>query len=801
MLTMASATSIGRFRILKTLGRGAQGEVFLAEDTRLKRRVAIKTLQVSGRTNQERAAQVKALLEESTIVSQLAHPNIVPLFDAGEEQGVPYLVFEYVEGRTLQAQIRDMGPLPPARAVDLTIQILKAMGYAHQKGIVHRDLKPANLMIQGDVIRVMDFGVAQLVSQELDDDEAFAGTPTYMAPEYIDRKIYTTRSDLFSVGMVLYEMLSGSPAIVGKNIFETLHRMVHEPFVPPSEINPAVDERVDDLVLRSLAKSPEDRFASAAEMENALYLYLNPEETPDAATPSDGQQGTLDFLLRRMRHRSDFPALTSTIGAINRAAVSTAAPLTGLASTILKDFALTNKLLKLVNTVYYRQFGANITTVSRAVMVLGYDNTRKVALTLMLFEHLQNKAQAAHLRDEILASYFCGMLGRLLAQHSEVNDTEEAFISSLLHSLGKLLTAFYFHDEYVEIQKLSLSKGYSDSRASREILGVTYDDLAVGVAKHWNFPERLIDSLRRLPEGKPAKPETDEEFLRVIADASAELCAAIRNTNPQKRDAALEKMAERFAEVLNLPKDDVPKFIKEAYEALNADASMLNFRPANSPFFLALKSVIKGQQPDEEPIPKDGSATLKALSATTLGAATSSSMSGAARREILSAGIQDVNNCLAGKVELNDLLRIILETMYRSIGFTRVILCVRDSSANRLHGRFGFGEGIDQIINGGFHVPLTAAKDVFNAALTHGTDVLIEDVNAERIRNHIPGWYRHILPSVQSFVLFPARVNQQPVALFYGDSDAAGVLRIRQADLSLLKTLRNQAVLAIRQRS
>lgn len=178
MLMPASATSIGRFRILKTLGRGAQGEVFLAEDTRPKRKVAIKTLQVSGRTAEERHAQVKALLEEATIVSQLAHPNIVPLFDAGEEQGVPYLVFEYVEGRTLQAQIRDMGPLPPAKAVDYTIQMLKAMGYAHQKGIVHRDLKPANLMLQEDVLRVMDFGVAQLISQELDDDEAFTGTPT-----------------------------------------------------------------------------------------------------------------------------------------------------------------------------------------------------------------------------------------------------------------------------------------------------------------------------------------------------------------------------------------------------------------------------------------------------------------------------------------------------------------------------------------------------------------------------------------------------------------------------------------------
>lgn len=804
MLMPASATSIGRFRILKTLGRGAQGEVFLAEDTRLKRQVAIKTLQVSGRTNQERAAQVKALLEESTIVSQLAHPNIVPLFDAGEHNGVPYLVFEFVEGRTLQAQIRDMGPLPPARAVDLSIQILKAMGYAHQKGIVHRDLKPANLMMQGDVMRVMDFGVAQLVSKELDDDEAFAGTPAYMAPEYIDRKIYTTRSDLFAVGMILYEMLTGSPAVVGNNVFETLHRMVNEPIAPPSEVNPAVDERVDDLVLRALTKAPEDRFASAAEMENALYLYLNPEEVRTTTT-LDGQQGTLEFLLRRMRHRSDFPALTSTIGAINRAAGTNSEPLTGLASCILKDFALTNKLLKLVNTVYYRQFGSNISTVSRAVMVLGYDNTRKIALTLMLFEHLQNKAQAAHLRDEILASYFAGILGRSLATNMELSDPEEGFISSLLHSLGKLLTAFYFHDEYVEVQKLMLTKGYDEARASHDVMGVTYEDLAVAVAKHWNFPERLVDSLRQMPKGDIKTPESDVETLRTIADACTEVCIAMRHTNGQTRDAALSKIAVRFGGTLKVPTEDFPRHIREAYNALNADASLLNFRPTSSPFYLALSSYMKGTSPEDSNTLKKNEA-IEDATLHTLGAAqftgmapTPTSTDAFTRQQALSSGIQDITSSLAGDFELNDILRMILETMYRAIGFDRVILCVRDSSANHLRGRFGFGEGIDQIIKGGFLVPLTATKDVFHAALSNGSDIHIENIDADRIKDHIPGWYRTAIPNARSFVLFPVRVAQRPVALFYGDSDQAGALHIEPNELNLLKTLRNQAVLAIRQ--
>src|SRR5690349_201745 len=164
MFRTQQPSRIGRFQILRTLGQGGQGEVYLAEDTQLKRRVAIKTLTLHGVAPEERAARAQSLLDEALIVGQLAHPNIVPLYDAGLDGAKPWLVFEYVEGNTLSALIKESGPIAPGQAADFAIQILKAVGFAHQKGVVHRDIKPGNVMITGETARVMDFGIAQAIS-------------------------------------------------------------------------------------------------------------------------------------------------------------------------------------------------------------------------------------------------------------------------------------------------------------------------------------------------------------------------------------------------------------------------------------------------------------------------------------------------------------------------------------------------------------------------------------------------------------------------------------------------------------
>jgi serine/threonine protein kinase len=790
----ASPARLGRFQILRRLGRGAQGDVYLAEDTRLGRQVAIKTLHLNQRTPEQRAQQVRALLDEARTVSQLSHPGIVTLYDAGEDQGAPYLVFEYVEGETLAARLRQVRRMAPAEAVDIAIQVLRAVGYAHAKGILHRDLKPANVMLAGDVARVMDFGIAQLAGALPATAEALTGTPAYLAPEYVADGTYTPAADVFSVGMLLYAALTGDPAVRGENTFEILHRQVNEAFPAPSSRESGIDERLDALVLKAIAKTPAERFASAQALEDALYQYLNPEPVEGHADVPPDKQATLQFLLRRMRHKSDFPALSSMIGAVNRAAASDSERISEMSGAILKDFALTNKLLKLVNTAYYGQFSGTISTISRAIVILGFENVRQVAVTLMLFEHLQNKSQAAELRDEMLASYFAGLLGRELVSKAGIRDAEEAFICSMFHCLGKLLTAYYFHEEFQEIGRLQRAQDLDEARASAQVLGLSFEELGVGVGKAWHFPERLVYSMRHVTDEKVKRPASREERLRLVAGLSTGLCGAVREPSAERRRARMSALAARY-EGLGINDKLLGGVVEASVAEMLKDASVLGVTKGGSALLAGLAEAARPRaSAPSNAAPASAPAPAAAASA-------GAQASAGERSALLNAGIQDITNSLVGDFELNDILRMILETMYRGIGFTRVLLCVRDAGSNSLKARFGLGADVDQIVRRGFHVPLAATRDAFYAAISSGADVHIENVNAESIREHIPDWYRKLVPSVQSIALFPVMVNKKPVALFYGDSDHAGRLAFDAGELNLLKTLRNQAVLAIRQRS
>ncbi|MEO8628109.1 MAG: HDOD domain-containing protein [Betaproteobacteria bacterium] len=807
MLAKPSLTRSARFQTLRTLGKGGQGEVYLAEDTQLKRQVAIKTMSMEGVAPNERGDRAKALIDEALIVGQLSHPNIVTLYDAWIDGETPSLVFEYVEGQTLSAVIRAAQKLPTLQAADIAIQVLKAIGFAHSKGVVHRDIKPANVMIAGgETARVMDFGIAQLLRAKPSPDAPFVGTPAYMAPEYVAGQPSTERSDVFAVGMLLYEMLTGKPAVEGRDPYEVMYKIANEAFVAPSKRNSEIDERLDDLILKALAKDPQGRFETAAAMEDALLRYLSPEPS-EAAGGTGGTkatQGTLEFLLRRMRYKSDFPALSSTMSAVNKSATSDTERVTHLSNAILKDFALTNKLLKLVNSASYSQYGGSISTVSRAVVIMGFDNIRNVAITLMLFEHLQNKAQASQLKDEILASYFSALLARTLASKVSVRDTEEAFICSMFHKLGRLLTAFYFHEEFQEIQKRSQQLEIGQEQAAAQVLGITFEELGVGVARSWHFPDNLIESLRRVADDAPRKPRNTQDRLRMLAELATGVTDSIRLPSAADRRSRMAQLAARFGDGLGVTEPQLAAATKTAASDLTQDTSLLNFNPTQSVLFCALRDYAQNRTERSVAV-TDGDELQQMMSQATLQTAVSHQMPNSGvtsedRQASLTAGIQDITNTLVGEYQLNDLLRMILETMYRGMGFSRVILCIRDASQNSLRGRFGFGQDVDQIIKRGFNVPLSPTRDAFFAAVSQNADIFIEDINADKIRDHIPAWYRKLVPA-RSLVLFPVSINKKPVGLFYADCDTQGAIRMESSELNLLKTLRNQAVLAIKSHS
>ncbi len=233
--------SIGRFEIRRLLGEGAQSAVFLAWDPHLEREVAIKTLRFSDAAPE----QGDALLLEARAVSNLRHPNIVPIFEAGEQHGDAYLVFEYVEGPTLAQLVAQQGAMATARAVETVCGVLGAIDEAHRHGIVHRDLKPSNILISGaGEPRVMDFGIATRLADVPQEAGALAGTPAYMAPEYIQSREYTFRSDLFAVGLILYEMVSGERAVAGGSAIVTMQNIVSGKICLSLDSTATIDEKL-----------------------------------------------------------------------------------------------------------------------------------------------------------------------------------------------------------------------------------------------------------------------------------------------------------------------------------------------------------------------------------------------------------------------------------------------------------------------------------------------------------------------------------------------------------------------------
>jgi serine/threonine-protein kinase len=263
----AGGRMVGRYRILDFLGAGAMGEVFLAEDPQIERRLAIKTVRLVGRP-QEIEDRKRRLLREARAAGRLLHPNVVTLFDAGEAEGMLYLAFELVEGMDLAGRLESGPPLSLREVLRIIRQVADALDFAHRQGIVHRDIKPSNILLdkQGKV-KVADFGIAKVTGQstELTVAGSVMGSPQYLSPEQIRGEELDGRSDIFSLGVVLYELLSQKRPFDGDTITTLVYQILHKEPPPISELR-AVPERLEALLRRMLAKSRDDRFATAAEL-------------------------------------------------------------------------------------------------------------------------------------------------------------------------------------------------------------------------------------------------------------------------------------------------------------------------------------------------------------------------------------------------------------------------------------------------------------------------------------------------------------------------------------------------------
>ncbi len=817
-------TSIGRFQVEGCLGKGAQGVVYLASDPAVGRQVAIKTL-VRHRRDQGR------LLEEARNVGRLQHAHIVPLYEVGMHEGSPYLVYQFVKGTPLRKMLDDGQAVPQSRAIPLVCQLLEAIGYAHEMGIVHRDLSPANILIGADgAPRILDFGVSSLLDDTRSKAEVI-GTANYMAPEYLSGGEVAPAADVFSISVLLHELLTGRRLFFADSQMAVMYKILNEKILPPSTSNGDIDQQLDAIVMQGLEKEPAKRFRQAGQMCEALRQHQVPADTAG----TDDASGAVEFLLRRMKRNPDFPAVSECISEISqKSTASSRSDANELANVILKDFALTTKLLRLVNSALYTQYGGDISTVSRAAVILGFEQVRAVALSIALFEHMNNGDQAGALKDAACGCFLSAVMARnISADHTRVKiDPEEAFVAAMFHQLGRSVTIYYFPEEFREIEKLIANKGMEEVAAARAVIGASFTELGIATGKEWKLPENIINSMRKPLPGEVKPTPTIDGTVAQIASMANEITTLVGANEQENIDRKLEAIVDRYGKCFKVSTKKITSLVEKSTVEASEFASTINIDVRSSGFYknvakryldepIEVKSrdtanapaATKSAQTDKtNSVPATVGEDLHTQSATataqnsqhsvatandaTTATATATNVN-SDRKTLLVNSITEITSVLLGAYEINDVFMMILEAFYRGMGFSRVLLCVRDAKSNSVHARFGFGPEVDELLKK-FSFKTGAGNDIFQKSVTEGREFIVLNATRTDDEHVVPEWCR-TLTNPTSVVVFPIMANKRCIALIYADTmDHPASIAVDE--LRLLKALVNQASLAIQQR-
>ena len=506
--------------------------------------------------------------------------------------------------------------------------------------------------------------------------------------------------------------------------------------------------------------------------------------------------GTVEFLLRRMKHRGDLPAFSQNVIEINKKLSSLHAinfSSSGeLAKIILKDISLTNKLLKVVNSSLYGNVSGKVTTISRAVFLLGAERIRTAAASLMIFDHMQNKSQAIDLQDASVFSFFSAVVARNVAEKMMFGAAEEVFICSLLHNLGKHLVICYFPEEYQEIKRILAGRETDEQSASRTVLGVSYGELGKGVARSWSFPQSIIDSMDDIGESEPDLSRSGANLFKYLANYSEDLCTAALTEDPTERNRILQNVSLKYKTAISCPVEETLRLIEDATGNLDEYAEIFKIDASRSSILRKLFSFC--EDPSATRISSNNPSPLFLTDSVAARVRLSGQPSEKERQtEMLKRCLAEISELLCTECSISDAIYMILETMYRAFHFNRVLFCMLDQSRSKFSARFGFGENLDTLLDR-FEFKVSRTSDYFNMAALRKKDIVINDTEDTGVWENLPIWYVKII-SARSFLIYPLIIKEKCIGLFYADRKITGILNNDQ--LEYMNILRDKAIWAI----
>ncbi|HJV85566.1 MAG TPA: HDOD domain-containing protein [Noviherbaspirillum sp.] len=538
----------------------------------------------------------------------------------------------------------------------------------------------------------------------------------------------------------------------------------------------------------------------------------------DTGTMDAGNDSTVaarDRLLRKISSEADLPTLGSSVSRVVQMTSSDDEAVRNLAHFILSDVALTQKILRIANTVTYRTAsGTPVTTVSKAIFLLGFEAVKTTALAMLLVDRMSgNHARAV--RNELGHALCASIIGREMARRSNYKDAEEAAIAALFKNIGRLLVAAHDHDLYARINKLVESGSHSPGQASMQVLGCSYELLADAVLREWNMPDTIVASLAPLPGGVLKPATTRQGWVQQVAAFSSAAARLIPAMNNPSQEAASKAVLARFGAALQLDQTKLNQLFGNVAQEVRALAANIELAlhtdesaeqaeggedsAAESAAGRGEKTRAQGKK-DEADLLSD--LTLNIAEDTEPLQVTERHASGKPMnaRDLLLAGVQDVTQMMAsGRCKVNDLMLLVLETLYNSMGFRFATVCLKDLQANQFKARISIGENNVER-QAAFVFPAPFSRDLFHLALENDADLMISDATAQKIRELLPPWYRTQFPDARSFILLPLVVQKKQIGLFYADRMQAAPEGVPPDETALIKTLKGQILGALNAR-